>query len=116
MQQKFVKHYFLGPLTQEALETLAARSIRKVTREDGSEGYVFNRDIRHRINSLYAMETHVINEYLKRVRCPHLCIKAKDRKHYESNNAWEDAAELCRKTNPGNLQECPVNKKPNRVQ
>ena len=65
-----------GSMTEGALAALCARSIKKIDKGGDEVGYVFTRDIRHRIRSLYMMENHLVMEYIKRVKCPHLCIKA----------------------------------------
>ena len=83
-------------MTEAGLDALSSRSIKAAP----EGGFVFTRDIRHRIRSLHAMETHLVMEFVKRVRCPHLSIKADKRQNYERPELWDQAVKLCQESNP----------------
>ena len=84
-----------GKMTKEALDALAARSIKKVP-----QGYAFTRDIRHRIRAMYLLETEVIKEYAKAVRCPHLVVKSTPRKHFEDPQLFDEIKAVFEASNP----------------
>ena len=92
-------------MTEAGLDALSTRSIRP---DPASGGFVFTRDIRHRIRSMHAMETHLVMEFVKRVRCPHLCVKAEKRVNYERPELWDQAAELCKANNPDGFTQQTV--------
>ena len=59
-------------ISTDAIDSLAKRGITKTA----DSKYIFTRDLKQRILSLYGYPTDVIVQFAKRVKCPHLVIKA----------------------------------------
>ena len=55
-----------------AVDALAVRGIAETN--DGK--YIFTRDLKQRVASLYGYPTDVIKEFAQKITCPHLIIKA----------------------------------------
>ena len=73
------------------MDCLASRGIQKI---DNSK-YIFTRDLKQRILSLYGYSTDVIMEFAERVKCPHLIIKAT--RYPERWKIEEDPVDIIRK-------------------
>jgi len=94
-----------GTMTKEALDAIATRSIRQLENpangdKSGGGGFVFRRDIRFLVKSLYMLETAVIKEYAQNVKCPHLAVMAKGRKNFEDPAIGKEVVQLYRESNP----------------
>ena len=61
-----------GAVTEEAARTILQRGLKPGP--DG-QGWVFTRDLRHRVPSLYGLPDSFIEEFAKNVKCPHLLVK-----------------------------------------
>jgi len=69
-----------GAVTEEAARTILQRGLKPGP--DG-QGWVFTRDLRHRVPSLYGLPDSFIEEFAKNVKCPHLLVKASESQEYE---------------------------------
>ena len=85
-----------GAVTEESSRIILKRGIKKV---DG--GYIFSRDLRHRITSLYGLSPDMCQEFAKNIKCPHLLIKA-DSPNYEDDDIIAKTIEIYSK-NPNFL-------------
>jgi len=47
-------------------------------------GFVFTRDLRHRVPSLYGLPGEFLEQFARNIKCPHLLIKATDSPDYDS--------------------------------
>ena len=90
-------------ISREAVDALAVRGIRKT---DDSK-YVFSRDLKQTIVSLYGYPTETIEEYARKITCPHLVILAT--RHPERWKIEEEHVNAIRnvykQTNPQNYGE-----------
>ena len=59
-----------GAVTEESARLMLKRGLK----QDGA-GFVFTRDLRHRIPSLYGLLEEYLEEFAKNISCPHLLIK-----------------------------------------
>lgn len=79
-----------GAVTEEAARIIKERGIR---RSDCGKGWVFSRDLRQRVGSLYGLHHDFLDQFARNIKCPHLLIKAKGSPHYEGR---EKAQEVLR--------------------
>merc|ERR1712137_245257 len=68
-----------------------------VRRSDCGTGWVFNRDMRHRINTLYGLYPENLELMASSLRCNHLLIKASRSRHYESDEEVQKTLEIYKK-------------------
>ena len=85
------------------MDALAARGIK----ETADSKYIFSRDLKERVTSLYGYPTDVIKEFAQKIKCPHLIVKAT--RHPERWKVEEEAVNVIRnvyrESNPGNYVE-----------
>ena len=70
-----------GAVTEESARIILRRGLKSV-----EGGYIFSRDLRHRIMSLYGLTPDLCLEFAKNIKCPHLLIKASDSPNYEEDD------------------------------
>lgn len=93
-------------ISRDAVDALAVRGIRKTE----NSKYIFSRDLKQRIVSLYGYPTEMIKEFARKITCPHLVIKAT--RHPERWKIEEEPVNVIRsvykETNPHNYVEDTV--------
>ena len=60
-----------GAVTEESARLILKRGLK----QSGDGGFVFTRDLRHKIPSLYGFLDEYLEEFAKNIKCPHLLIK-----------------------------------------
>ena len=99
---------FLGEentIGDDAIRALAARGIRET--HPKSNKYVFTRDIRHRIPSLYQYPTELISQFAMMVKCPHLVVRA-TRWSFGQEEEIEKIRHVYEQCNPDNIHVAVV--------
>lgn len=64
--------------------------------KQSGDGFVFTRDLRHKVPSLYGFTEEYLEEFAKNLSCPHLLIKASGSPHYEKEEIIERFLEIYR--------------------
>ena len=59
-----------GAVTEESARIMLKRGLKQ-----SGDGFVFTRDLRHRVPSLYGFVDEYLEEFAKNISCPHLLIK-----------------------------------------
>jgi len=57
---------------------------RGLKRSECGTGFVFTRDLRHRVPSLYGLPAEFLTEFARNIQCPHLLIRATNSQDYDS--------------------------------
>lgn len=73
-----------GSVTEDSARIMLRRGLKNC--EDGREGFVFTRDLRHKVPSLYGFTDEYLEQFAKAITCPHLLIKASGSQHYEDDS------------------------------
>ena len=81
----------MDTISGDAVDALASRGIRKIDEAK----YIFTRDLKQTILSLYGYPTDVIMQFAQRVKCPHLVIKAT--RYPERWKSEEEPVDIIRK-------------------
>ena len=92
-----------GAITLNAAEVLLRRGLKKVTEvghDNSEDGYIFTRDLRHRVSSLYGYPHEFHREFASRIHCPHLIIKAESGPTYEPAELGQEVVNIMRQNNP----------------
>ncbi|CAG0917945.1 unnamed protein product [Notodromas monacha] len=77
-------------LTPESAEVLMSRGLRPAVTPDGREGFVFRRDPRLKIQSMFNLSHAQLNAFLERIECPLLLIKGTHGPKYEGQTIHEE--------------------------
>lgn len=80
-------------VTEEAAHIILQRGVKKL--EDGS-GFVFTRDLRHRVGSLYGLHPEYMEKVAAGIKCRHLLIKATRSPNYESDEEIDKTLQIYR--------------------
>ena len=59
-----------GAVTEESARIMLKRGLKQ-----SGDGFVFTRDLRHKVPSLYGFTEEYLEEFAKNLSCPHLLIK-----------------------------------------
>ena len=62
-----------GAVTEDSARLILKRGLKQA-----GAGFVFTRDLRHKIPSLYGFLDEYLEEFAKNISCPHLLIKVID--------------------------------------
>ena len=96
----------IDTIPTNAVDALAVRGIKKTC----DEKYIFTRDLKQRVASLYGYPTDVIKEFAQKIKCPHLIIKAT--RHPERWKIEEEDVNIIRNaykdSNVDNFKEATV--------
>lgn len=84
-------------ITVDSAKILLKRGLKK-TADD--EGWMFTRDLRHRVASLYGYNHEAVRVFAAGVKCPHLVVRAKEGNIYEKQENIDDILEVYKSTNP----------------
>eukprot|EP00095_Tigriopus_kingsejongensis_P008474 maker-scaffold18_size714446-snap-gene-4.12 protein:Tk08474 transcript:maker-scaffold18_size714446-snap-gene-4.12-mRNA-1 annotation:"probable serine hydrolase" len=85
-------------ITEESAGILLRRGLKKtVIDADGKQLFTYTRDLRHRVTGLYGLSHEAILEFLSKITCPTLLIKARDARYYEKKDLAVEALEVYRK-------------------
>ena len=88
-------------LTPYAADALLQRGLAKTSNaEDKNDGFIFSRDLRHRVPGLYGYSGLVWQEFGKRISCPHLVISAEPKPAYFDPATAEESRKVCVESNP----------------
>jgi len=78
-------------VTENSARTMLKRGL-KIS--DCGTGYVFTRDLRHRIPSMYGMPGQFLEEFARNIKCPHLLIRASNSPDYDSPELVQKILEI----------------------
>ena len=59
-------------VTEDSARTMLKRGLKA---SSCGAGYVFTRDLRHRVPSMYGLPGEFLQEFARNIKCPHLLVK-----------------------------------------
>ncbi|XP_023345374.1 uncharacterized protein LOC111714484 isoform X2 [Eurytemora carolleeae] len=71
-------------ITEKGVQIIMQRGIQK---SECGTGWVFSRDLRHRVGSLYGLYNHNLEQVATNIHCKHLLIKASLSPNYEEDES-----------------------------
>eukprot|EP00092_Neocalanus_flemingeri_P017820 GFUD01019284.1.p1 GENE.GFUD01019284.1~~GFUD01019284.1.p1 ORF type:complete len:332 (-),score=109.14 GFUD01019284.1:206-1201(-) len=78
-------------VTEESARTILKRGLKPSC---CGSGFVYTRDLRHRIPSLYGLPPEFLEQFAKNIKCPHLLIKATGSQDYDSEELIQKILEI----------------------
>merc|ERR1719244_874523 len=73
-------------VTESSARTMLKRGLKL---SSCGEGFVFTRDLRHRIPSMYGLPGEFLEEFARNIKCPHLLVKATGSQDYDRTELIE---------------------------
>jgi len=78
-------------VTEESARTMLKRGLKP---SSCGSGFVFTRDLRHRVPSLYGLPGEFLEQFARNIKCPHLLIKATGSPDYDSPELIQKILEI----------------------